>query len=317
LLVAGVEAGYRIDDARLRAAPSLRGSAVLRQVSVRATAGEASSVLVGHCADVAPLLHLSARECRRGVTLDGQGIPTGARLQAVEMVVGADGLVQTTPVGPEFAAPRRPVRSAYLSALSQANGLAAASFVPLETLPSALAAGADRFQGTVVAQPERDRLEAARTTLVRAAGGSSALTTGESLAIATKDTRTFRGLTLAAFLSGALVAGLSLFVATGDHIREQRRVWQTLWVVGCPSRLVRRALWYQVVVTTVPVLLISFGLSIVAGRAFLDLADSPPALPWLELFATFAGSLIAPLLTTLVVRRWLRPDLSPRLSSES
>jgi hypothetical protein len=229
------------------------------------------------------------------------------------MVTTADGFVVTTPVGPAFAAPSRPATSAYLSALAAGKSLPVTGFLPAATLPAELRADLQRFPGMLVAQPRAEAAEAARTAVVRATGDSAALTTGESLAIAEKNTRTFRGLTLAAFLSGLLVAGLSLFVATADQVREQRRAWQTLWVIGVPTRIAARALWTQVVVTTAPVLAISFGLSILAAKAFVDLADAPPALPWVQLIATVGGALAAPLLTTLVVRRHLRPDPRSRL----
>ena len=314
LLVAGVQPGAPVAEADLRAASSLAGSALMRQVAVRTDGGGASAVWVGDCAQVSSVLGIDRADCARGVALDVDPLSPSTALQAVDMVVSPEGFVVPTPVGPAFTAPSRPAHSAYLSALAEGNSLPVSGFLPTSALPPGLRAQLQRFPGTVVAQPRAGEVEAARTALVRATGGSAALTTGESLAIAEKDTRTFRGLTLAAFVSGVLVAGLSLFVATADQVREQRRVRQTLWVIGVPRRMAGRALWTQVAVTTVPVLILASGLSILAAKAFVDLADSPPALPWLQLAATLAGALAAPLVTTLVVRRWLRPDLRSRLS---
>ena len=284
----------------------LGATAILRRVSLVDDSGNRGTVLVGDCPQLRAAIGPGRPTCEQGVSLPQDVSEKSPLPQPPFRVLDTpldDGLPAQDPVGPAFRLDPAPGESAYLNALSNADGLGAFAFLPSTALPDAVAAQVEASPGVLLASPDGPDLERARTALVLATGSPTVLTSGEQLAIDERTTRTFRGLTLTALGSGAAVAALSLLVAAVDNGREQRRAWTSLRVLGTPRQVWRRSRLVQGVVTTVPLLAVAALASVLAAFAFVTLADSPPPLPLTAMACTTAIAVVVSLLMLAVAGR--------------
>jgi hypothetical protein len=319
-LVANVPPDVAVDLERLQATPGVVGAAMLWQLPVQTSPsatgtkadGLVRELLAVDCEDLRTTLGVSVDDCQRSLLVDGRQPlrPTASGTFTVTPRQDLHSSASSTVVG-TIEAPTAPAAAPIVHSLVDAYALSAGLVVPVRDLSADVASQLYRFPAQLVVRQDDSRREAVRTAVITATGGRDALTTGESLAIAEKSTRTYRGLTLTALASAALVAGLSLLISSVDQMREQRRVLSALWVVGARPRTLVGSVLTQTGALALPTLLLALALALLAAKGYLSLTPTPPAVPTGQILAAFAACLVAPFVAGIAGMSMLRSTRTP------
>jgi hypothetical protein len=305
-----IEGGKPADLQLVSREPTVSGAATLWHVPVTSADGPDGGMLnVVDCAGLVDVLPETRHTCTGALlspTDETDHEHHTRTLQPYEFTDRVDGTQALVPVGkPVVASSDTTIHAPSLRHVFEAAGMPADMTIATERAGRSF----HDFQATLLVRHDGTASERVRTALTSATDGAQVLSLAERHAIANNTTRSFRGLTLTAFASGAIVALMSLLISIVAYVREQRVATTALWVCGLPTKTMRHALILQLLLACAPTLAIAAALSGLAAQVFLSLSELPTAVPWPFLVAVSTAALAIPGVAALAMSALVKPDL--------
>lgn len=271
-------------------------------------ADELATIVFADCEDLEAVAHIPADQCRRGLRTPGAEELGWKAPSAIytEVAEGAQGRIVQRQIGPAFSISEELVGSERLAVLLDGISSPAVHLIPRSALADAtILEGLGRTQ--FIVPTGEAMIEAVRSGIVRSTG-ASALTVGESDAIARRATREFQLVAQIAGILIVLVAGLATMISAVEAVAATERERRLLWVGGAPRKTSSRAVSLQAMVPTLMGVIPGAAMSLLLARAFADLLEYAHISAPIGGILVVAGcALAAPAAAVGLINRLYRP----------